>query len=90
MNSTHIPFYCFPLNVQNLIFGFDNELKTKISLNKLRDIQRKIRELKRKEYSLKDEIDNNCPHKKIRRESNGDYHNHGWDKYCVLCNKYIH
>lgn len=85
-----IPFYRLPFDVQNKICEFDNELKTKIALNKLRDIQRKIRELKRKEYSLKDEIDNSCPHKKIRRESNGDCHNHGWDKYCVLCNKYIH
>lgn len=90
MKKQHIPFYTFPINVQNNICKFDNELQTKIALSKLRGVQKRMRELKRKEENLQNQIDNICPHKKIRRESNGDCHSHGWDKYCALCDKYIY
>ena len=90
MKNQTIPFYTFPINVQNTICEFDNELQAKIALSKLRSVQKRMRELKRKEDELQNKIDKICPHKRIRKESNGDCHNHGWDKYCVLCNKYIY
>ena len=89
-------FEALPATARRAIFQFDPELETKLLLGKAQVQQDRMDALADAYHACKDRragvvalAQARCPHLATVRESDGDFHQSGWETVCRLCNKYL-